>query len=114
MPLQLLHIEEPGVVQSRLWVMVSSKHEHFAILIVDGAWYSKVLGSGDGLVFAVAALLEPLCFLRSHPHDVNVVVWSNVSGLSVRLNSSIKEEHRVTNVGKGVSRSSTGTVSSLL
>ena len=60
MPLQLLHIEEPGVIQSSLWVVVASKHEHLAVLIIDGACEREVLRSGNGLVFGVTVLLEPL------------------------------------------------------
>jgi hypothetical protein len=63
--------------------MVSSKHEDLAVFLIDGAGKSKVLGSRDGLVLTVAALFEPLCLLWSHPHNVNVVVWSNVSGFGV-------------------------------
>jgi hypothetical protein len=72
--------------------MVSSKHEDLAVFVIDGAGKSKVLRSRDGLLFTVAVLFEPFGLLWSHPHDVDVVVWSNVCRLGVTLNASVKEE----------------------
>jgi len=61
-PFQVFDVEEPGVVQSGLWVMMSSKHEDFTVLVVSGAGKSKMLSSGERFLIATYNLLDPFCF----------------------------------------------------